>query len=978
MKSTVNGLVKIVRNGLDKQIVFLALGMLLTFSYYMNPLNNVDVTEWNRTFCTAVLSGISIDRRIGNFYLLFLIYFPVVFMFLMLSLSYLFKHRSKYKDFYAKYCILTVATSIASLISRYSSDGYEVVDNPLMQIIIGFWILLVIITLIDKDESFDFSDIVLLFLTYVNITLLFFMFFGFKNQNGKIILSCLVVGIASGLLLKSKLFKKHNLFIKNFLYLMMWMPASMRLELEGIYFLTEKGRRIQRYFTLISWASVVLVIFFVLLSYFAYRTKKDISSIGYIGFMISISALAFFAYAYQYTWSFGNYANIYELGNSAVAADSILYGKLPIIDYFSAHAIGDVWTQIIYCLVYGDINGALVNPYGGITNLLALIICYYIAKNLFDREIAVLYVALFPGLTTSIKWTSVCCLSIVMLIYIYKKNSVPRYILFWISVLLCAFFTYDEGISLGVACILSYLVIGIINKKWRELSRFGCCGAGVGFSTLLIYMGYGLTTGIPIISRIKEWLSVSLGSSSSWATSSFGDQTSFAFFVSYFVVPVIAILLLIFVLLKYIKNRSYEMLVILTVAFSLAETLYITRTIVYHNLAVCSGWTGVLLNFIHWTVSLYVLFVLYEKGKSYNIRLLGWLAAMMIVIVIEGTAVTNYWPNANSTVLYKAAVSSETWELSDDVTDNIGKKRIVYDESSQVLVNQYKELFDTLLTEEQTFLDFANITSMYMLTDRKRPCYVGQSPSLLTDLYSQECFLSQVEEYDCPLAVVGTTGTPYLAQMIYIPHNVRYYKIAEYIYENYRPLVGFGEVAIWCKQDFYEQYRKVLEQNQFSEKGYSLIDYGYDFTAVTTDENGNTQYVFRPFHSYDLNMIPYLWANFDNYNASNNEELVAISASDINTYHFAGSQTIDHSKGNYLSFEYTNTSDGDVNVNIVFYDSANDGAKIEYYFRVIPGTNKYLIRVSADYFWDVFNVDTILFSINDSLSIGDLKILKGD
>ena len=56
-------------------------------------------------------------------------------------------------------------------------------------------------------------------------------------------------------------------------------------------------------------------------------------------------------------------------------------------------------------------------------------------------------------------------------------------------------------------------------------------------------------------------------------------------------------------------------------------------------------------------------------------------------------------------------------------------------------------------------VDFANITSMYLLTGRERPCYVGQTPSLLTDLYSQECYLRQIEEHDCPLAVLGTTET---------------------------------------------------------------------------------------------------------------------------------------------------------------------------------------------------------------------------
>lgn len=977
MKEEKIGFLKFI-NSVDKQTVFLALGILFVVSYYINPLNNTDVSEWNRTFCTAVLSGISIDSRINNFYLLFFLYLPVVFILLLVALVMLTKHRKKYRDYCTKYCILTDAAVIASLFSRYSSDGYEVVDNPMMQIIIGFWVLLLIIAVIDKEEKLDFSCISLCLITYVNETLLLSMLFGFEKYNNEIAIAVLTVGIGVAVALKSTYLRKYDLFIKNYLYLLMWMPALIRLELEGIYLLTEKGRGIQRYFTHITRTSFVIALLFLLIAFVLYKHNKKIVEFGYIGFLISISALAFFSYAYQYTWSYGSYANIYELGNDSVAADSILYGKLPIIDYFSAHAIGDVWTKILYCLIHEDIKGVLVDPYGGIANLLALIIGYFVIKKMFDRDVAVLCVIFFPSLTTGIKWISVCWLSVAMLIYIVNEGSIRKYILFWVSVLICAFYTYDEGISLGVACILSYLIIKAIDKRWKELFRFVICGAGVGFAALLIYIVYGVSTGVPIISRAKEWLSVSVGSSSSWATSNFGDQTSFAFFVSYFAVPMTAIMLLIFVLFKYTKKRSNEMLVLLTVAFSLTEILYITRTIVYHNLAVCSGVTGVLLNFIHWTVSIYVLFSFSEKESAYNLKLLGWLTAMMLVILVEGTAVTRNWPNANSSVLFRAISSSETWELSDSVTDNIGKERIIYDEGSQALVNQYREVFDTLLTDEQTFLDFANITTIYLLTDRKRPCYVGQSPSLLTDLYSQECFLNQIGEYDCPLAVVGTTGTPYLAQMVSVPHNVRYYKIAEYVYANYRPLVSFSEVAIWCKLDAYDQYKKLLEENHFTEKGYSIIDYGYDFTTVTTDENGNVQCVFQPYHSYDLNMIPYIWANYDNLDAINNNELEVISAADVNTYRFDGSQLVDHSNGNYISFDYTNTAENDININIVLYDSTNDGAKYEYYFRVRPGTNSYLIRVSEDYFWDVFNMDTILFGANDNLTIGDLRILEGD
>ena len=125
-------------------------------------------------------------------------------------------------------------------------------------------------------------------------------------------------------------------------------------------------------------------------------------------------------------------------------------------------------------------------------------------------------------------------------------------------------------------------------------------------------------------------------------------------------------------------------------------------------------------------------------------------------------------------------------------------------------------------------------------------------------------------------------------------------------------------------------------------------------------------------------MIPYIWANYDNYNALNNRELLVIPATDLYTYKFAGSQAVDHRKGNYLSFECNNPTGSDLNIKVVFYDSSNIGVKSEYFFRVRPGDNRYLIRISEDYFWDVFNIDTVIFEANENYTIGDLRVLEGD
>lgn len=55
----------------DKQTIFIASVITLAIAYYINPLVDIEITEWNRTFSTAIFAGISIDKRIANFYKMF-------------------------------------------------------------------------------------------------------------------------------------------------------------------------------------------------------------------------------------------------------------------------------------------------------------------------------------------------------------------------------------------------------------------------------------------------------------------------------------------------------------------------------------------------------------------------------------------------------------------------------------------------------------------------------------------------------------------------------------------------------------------------------------------------------------------------------------------------------------------------------------------------------------------------------------------
>ena len=58
------------------------------------------------------------------------------------------------------------------------------------------------------------------------------------------------------------------------------------------------------------------------------------------------------------------------------------------------------------------------------------------------------------------------------------------------------------------------------------------------------------------------------------------------------------------------------------------------------------------------------------------------------------------------------------------------------------------------------------------------------------------------------------------------------------------------------QKDLYSQYANIIKTSPaFSSKSFSLLDYGYDFTSDSNEENKRE---YKTFHSFNLKMLPYM------------------------------------------------------------------------------------------------------------------------
>ncbi|MCQ2516262.1 MAG: hypothetical protein MJ094_05310 [Saccharofermentans sp.] len=948
----------------DTKILVSSLITALLIGYFINPFSDNKLQSWDRTFSSSVMNGFSINSRITSLYLFLLVFLPIAFVISNGIYSYVCAKRDSYKEIFLKFNLIFSVPLAIGYFTRYTGSNYSASKSPLILMITVYVLFLLIVGILDLDLKINFDDLLQYFIVFAVLTVCI----------QTLLITDIIIAISISLVFLSLLLftrttafaNKNAVTIKNFLYLTMCLPLVIRVSLEIIYACVEKG-------TLVSNLRLVLIIIAILSLLFFWifakkQPNKNYKSIGYISLVIGLSLISYFQFAYKIEWNYGSVPDLYELGNNTVAVDSFLMGKLPLVDYFSAHALTDVWTGLLYSYVHSDYMGIIANPYSGLNELLSNICVYFLIKKAVNEDTAIMCLLLIPLGGEYIFDIGLSCFTILFLLKLLKENKYCNNFLFWLSALVGLCIKYDEGFAVGVACILCYLLLGVLDKDLKRIITFISTGISTGILALVSLLLYCRINGINAWSRLKEWISVSAGSSSSWATLSFGDAFYSNFTAAYFIVPILVIIMLVVACYLYKTRDDNRVIIQMMIAFGIANLLFINRMIVYHNLVIDGALKGTILNYANWTFALFALLCYLNYSRKEKHVAIYWMMVLGGTIVVLGSVINWTIPSLDQSLFSKSVLSAQTWTYEENLTLAKNDQRIVFDEETERYIGRFKLVFDTLLTEDQTFIDFANVTSLYALTNRERPCYVGQTPSLLTNLYSQECYLDEISQYDCPLVVMGTTAQDFLQQMIGIPHNIRYYRIAEYLYSQYRPLVNFDEYSIWCREDLREAYiEQLLAINIDEIEDYSLVDYGYDVNSKTG--------LAYEFHDYNLYLIPYIWANIDEMNAISNEVVESL-IDNGNYYSMSGSDNLYNSEGNYLHIRAYCEEERIVQISLS--DSHNEEGRYSYSFTAVPGENDYLFRISSDYFWNAYVIDTVQLSDSVNFEITQINILAGD
>ena len=977
---------------IKKQGIWYAVYFSVSFILIYNPIHAVrnEVTEFNRVIGNALAGNVDVSKRVNNFSHWFIL-FGVSFVLFFLLMNYLLQ-----KDRGGEECRKAVAfldnlivVANVNLALRCITYFYDQENGAAVFHYSSYFIMVAMIAVFAyialKLEQIITADMYAKFMM-IGFSAAYSIAFIFTREWDR---SRILLGVQTILFVVCILLIKlgKNIIntkqvtsgINGAVIFMSMIPFITSFYIELINILNRHGvalshMRSKYVVGILIWFMITCVFVFV-----AYKRQWHMTGWKkwvYPWLIFGVSCLSV-----QLPLEQIYDANLFESANSSVLiSDFLNFGSVPIVEHYGGHMMTDVWEGLIYAVLNNDYAGAVFSPYSVYLLPVLAVLFYYFMKYIWNED-AALFVALFFPFYESWSYFGLGMFVCMAVIAYMKKNTYPRAILVWFSVIWCILYRLDLGSAYAIAGSIALLIYVTMYRKWKAVKPLLIALAGWGFIGGTVWFILCFMKGISPVKRLFEFLAASL-SNGNWAYASIGDMELTVFAWVYIFMPFTMIIGLIYTIFsKRLREQTGENGWMILLIMELAYFANYSRGLVRHSLVEKSTfiiiWSGY--------ICVAVLIGLYKNNK----KLL--LPAFMILILCD----TEFFQSENfteipisDTAALNLGASRETWSRWKEAYEN-GEPitRVKWDVNLEGSIGPYRTVTDVLLDDDETFVDFINKSFVYSAVNRKNPTYVSQSPGQLSGEFAQEMFIDEIQDIPIVLMPIDTEYYGYSNSLDGITNAYRYYKVAEYLYQNYEPLCKYGDIfTVWCLRDRYNEMKERADALIYADSPFELLEDGYGSGRPISNGDENTPYI-SALHSHPLGQIPRIWARADN--AINNDVITdLVLQGDIFTFD-AGLVT-DRTDGNYLLINATydvedmvsdDRKDSEtIDAVVLVGNYENDVFTEKYRYHVImsEGNHDYLIRISTDYYWYTEDVNAVCIQNDASLQDMTMSILQGD
>ena|GEM_PF-3082379 len=690
-----------------------------------------------------------------------------------------------------------------------------------------------------------------------------------------------------------------------------WLPLLIAVSAEAAMILNQRQNPFAGSLIIVFAAIIILMIFVVKRTVKAGKTDVKLNHFRgyYIALIGGFAAIVFWQPAMN------SVNELFEIANPSNALMRIYsFKELPLLQFMNSHLFSEIIPGFIYFLLNCyDGSIAFIN-YNFIEFIFVLIIIFlFIGKSIGNYNIAFLLCLFLPFMSEiTDEATSLSLLVVIMLAYVYKKPVLKNTILFWLG--LFGLILYSPDIATSAVAALAFTALftpGFLRLvPFKNIIRSFALTA---ISVVVVIVAIMIITGIPLIGNIHQALLYLTAGQSHGATDvlMLFNRNSIA---EYIVIPFTILVFLIYLIYKRKEisgsnNFLYTGLLFMIVFYF----VNFQRGLLRHGFN--EGHDGFLatFSFLILSISPYVLM----KGKKINKHLVFILSSFILIWVFKYPEPSGSKPLFEST----AETSFAKFQIS------AGQKKISRiistDQAFDKNVNEFRNFCNKHIAKGQTFGDLSNSPMLYYYCQKPVPSYFCQGIQNVVTDKQQEYMLEDLKKSDMPYYVVSNVPPTWFDATDNVPNFLRYYRIAEYLFNNYRPWKIIGGHSVWVRND-------IVPPNTI---------YQHDTVAQ------------KP-AVYFMGYLPAVWAKYERDHELNSQKTFMPKDftvhNEVNFTVFIDS-TYASPAGNYVDLEINYTGKGNPEY---ILDYGSDWVVFgEFHFKVNFKSSKYRIRVSTQYQW---------------------------
>ena len=709
--------------------------------------------------------------------------------------------------------------------------------------------------------------------------------------------------------LKSSNFSKLIYILKP----LSWIPLLLFASAETALILNQRGMPFTGSVAIFIIA-VAVVLFFIIKRFLLTKKTNEINPDlkGYfIWFLAGIMALIL----WQPVMASVN--ELFEIANPSNALMRIFsFKEIPMFQFLNSHLFAEIIPGFVYFILNGyDGSLAFIN-YNFVEFAAIVVITFlFLSKIINDYKTAFLFclfIPFLPQLTDKAMFLSV--ITVFSLVSVYGKPSLKNSILFWIALLFAMFYSPD----MAPATLIAIVFTAVFSPGFLKLfppKKIVKSLIYVAVPVILIAAAILLITGIPIFANFHQALLYLTAGQSHGIIEIFADSSRSSI-SQYFVFPFIMLALLIYTVYKRKEISSKSIFLYTAMVFMMIfYFVNFQRGLLRHGFN--EGHDGFVASFSFIVISLSP--YLASNIKQIYQHCLFFLLAFFMVWNFGFPE-----PKDNKTVFESI---TETGAGKFHIAS--GQKKInriaCNDENIENNTKEIVSFFKTHLGTNQTFGDMSNSPALYYYSQKQIPSYFCQGIQNVVTDKQQKYMLKELQKADIPYFVSNNVPLNWFDATDSVPNYLRYYRISEYLFCNYRPWRIIGNHSVWIRENINEP----------------PVNHPVDSIALIPQ-------------IYYLKHLPYIWAKFEN---NKNLKLIKTFSGTLLTVHNESHYTvfIDSTfaspHGNFVDIE--TSSNGNTEKEYILDFGCNWEIYGEFHFIIKNSqpSEKYRIRVSTQYKW---------------------------